>query len=259
MTKELILIKLGGSLITNKKSSQPECRIELIKYVANIISKSDKKFIIVHGAGSYGHPIAKKYKINKGLDGSYEQKEAINTARMQVRELNEIVCSEMEKVELKCESVIPSNTMEIDNEDNILNFPKNDFDKILSKGKVALTFGDIVKNNENDVRILSGDTILLKLSQIYKPKKTFFIMEYPGVVKGNLKSENLEIYEEINSEFTSKISIVNEENRPDVTGGLLKKIECALEISKNSDCWISGVNNLNKCINGRPEGTRVVH
>jgi isopentenyl phosphate kinase len=178
---------------------------------------------------------------------------------MQVRELNQILSSEMEKVKVECESVIPSNTMKIDNEDNILNFPKSDFDKILSKGKVALTFGDVVKNNENDIRILSGDTILLKLSQIYNPKKTFFIMEYPGVVKGNLNSDNLGIYEEINSELINKISIVDEKNRPDVTGGLLKKIECALEISKYSDCWISGLDNLNKCINGYPEGTRVVH
>ena len=78
-------MKLGGSVITDKRSQTPKCRRKNIHRIAEIISKSNKKIIIVHGAGSYAHPLAKKYKINKGLDGTNKQLEAITKAKKQMR------------------------------------------------------------------------------------------------------------------------------------------------------------------------------
>jgi len=258
MTDELIIMKLGGSLITNKKSETPECHHNIMRKVAHIVSSSDKKIIIVHGAGSYAHPIVKKYNIDKGLNGTNEQNNAIIKARRQLIDLNEILCKEIENNGVECESVIPSQTMLIDVNNELKDFPKNEFDNILAKGKIAITFGDIVNTKDNNVRVLSGDTLLLKLAQLYKPERTFFIMDYPGVVKGRLDSDNVEIYEEINSNFVTNISILNEENRPDVTGGLLNKIKCALEISKTCECWISGLDNLKDCLENKPKGTKVI-
>tara|TARA_B100000579_G_scaffold137079_1_gene111201 strand:+ start:7374 stop:8153 length:780 start_codon:yes stop_codon:yes gene_type:complete len=258
MTDELIIMKLGGSLITNKKSEKPECYKNIMRKIANIVSISDKKIIIVHGAGSYGHPIVKKYNIDKGIDGTVNQKEAILKARAQLIELNEIFCKEIKNAGRDCVSVIPSKTMSINNDGKLQDFPKDKFDDILSRGKIAITFGDIVNNKNKNVGVLSGDTLLLKLAQLYKPKRAFFIMDYPGVVKGNLNSNNIEIYDEINSDFISNISIHSEKNRPDVTGGLLNKIRCALEISKNCECWISGLDYLENCVNDVPRGTKVI-
>jgi len=259
MANDLILMKLGGSLITDKESQTPKCRKKNIHKIAEIISKSNKKIIIVHGAGSYAHPLAKEYKIDNGFDGTDEQKGAITRARKQMRNLNQILCEAIIKTGLDCESIIPSLSMKINNENEPLDFPKYKFDKILSAGKIPVTFGDIVDTKEKDVRILSGDTILLKLAKLYKPKRTFFVMDYPGVVKGSLDSEELEIHDEIDSKFIEKVSILSQNNRPDVTGGLLNKIRCALEISRKSECWISGLDNLSNCINDVPKGTRVIY
>ena len=258
MTDELILMKLGGSLITKKRSDVPKCHENIMRKIANTISKSDKKIIIVHGAGSYGHPIVKKYKINTGIDGTKKQREAITKARKQLIQLNEILCKEIKKTGTNCESVIPSQTMKIDNNNELQAFPKQKFDEIISGGKIAITFGDIVDTEDKNVGVLSGDTLLLKLAQLYKPKRTFFIMDYPGVVKGNLESDEIEIYEKLDSKFVTNISIPKEKNRPDVTGGLLNKIKCALEISKTSECWISGLDSLEDCIMGVPKGTKVI-
>jgi len=258
MTNDIILMKLGGSLLTNKRSQTPICHYSNIKRIANIISKSDKKIIIVHGAGSYAHPIVKKYNINNGVDGTETQKKAIIRARKQVRELNEILCNEISQTGLKCESVVPSQSMKINSNKEIINLPKKAFDKILSKGKIAITFGDVVDIGSEDVGILSGDTLLLELAQIYKPKRTFFIMDYPGVVKGKLESKKLKIYDKIDSTFVKDKIILKDEDRPDVTGGLINKIKCALEISKTSECWISGLDDLEDCLKGKPKGTKVI-
>lgn len=258
MTNDLMLMKLGGSLITNKRSQTPICHNDNIRKIANIISKSNKKIIIVHGAGSYAHPIVKKYNINNGIDGTKTQREAITRARKQVRNLNEILCEEITKMGPKCESVVPSLYMKVNDNKEIINLAKSKFDQILADGKIAVTFGDIVDVGKENVGILSGDTLLLELAKIYKPKRTFFIMDYPGVVKGKLESKELEIYEEIDSTFVRDKTILKDENRPDVTGGLINKIKCALEISKTSECWISGLDNLEDCLEGKPKGTKVI-
>ncbi len=258
MANDIILMKLGGSVITNKKSQTPKCLKENITKIAEIIAKSNKKIIIVHGAGSYAHPLAKKYKIRNGLDGTDEQLEAIIKARKQMRELNQLLCKSIAEVGLDCESIIPSISMKINRQNEPVDFPKVKFDEVLSLGKIAITFGDIVDTEEDNVGILSGDTLLLRLAELYKPKRTFFVMDYPGVVKGRLYADVIEIHDKINSKFVNNVSIHKDGDRPDVTGGLLNKIKCALEISNNTECWISGLDNLDDCLNGIPRGTRVI-
>ena len=258
MAEDIILVKLGGSLITEKKSQTPKIRENNIKKIAGTISKINKKMIIVHGAGSYAHPLVKKYNIHRGLDGTQEQIRGIAKARQQVRELNSNFCKSIKENGLLFENIIPSQKIIIDNSNQPINFPKKDFDEILAKGKIAVTFGDIVNTENEDVGILSGDTLLLKLAELYKPKRTFFIMDYPGIVKGKLDDENLVIYDEIDSTFVKNVSIQEDNERPDVTGGILNKIKCALEISKVSECWIGGLDNFEDCLNDNPIGTKVI-
>ena len=68
MEKELIIVKFGGSLITDKSSNTPQINNKHLKSISSILSQSKYDLIIVHGAGSFGHPIAKKFNIEKGLN-----------------------------------------------------------------------------------------------------------------------------------------------------------------------------------------------
>ena len=64
----MIILKVGGSILTNK-GSESEIDSKSLKRIACEIKKSldnsSKELIIVHGAGSFGHPPAKKYKIGE--------------------------------------------------------------------------------------------------------------------------------------------------------------------------------------------------
>jgi isopentenyl phosphate kinase len=44
----------------------------------------------------------------------------------------------------------------------------------------------------------------------------------------------------------------------DVTGGLIGKLECALEISKYSQCWITNLDSLEMVLLGKPKGSKVL-
>ena len=59
----MFIIKIGGSVITDK-AKQNSFKKDVIDNLAKQISKSKKEIILVHGAGSYGHILAKKYNLN---------------------------------------------------------------------------------------------------------------------------------------------------------------------------------------------------
>ncbi len=59
-------LKLGGSVITDKKKpSTPN--LEAIERLADEIAQAKvSSLILVHGGGSFGHPVAKQYNLNEG-------------------------------------------------------------------------------------------------------------------------------------------------------------------------------------------------
>ena len=68
MKKEMVILKFGGSLITDKASDIPRTNDSKLKAIGRILNQNKYNIIIVHGAGSFGHPIAKKYNIAEGID-----------------------------------------------------------------------------------------------------------------------------------------------------------------------------------------------
>ena len=69
----MIILKLGGSVITRKDSSTPTLDSSNLTRIAREISNSSyHKLIVVHGAGSFGHPYAKEYAIGNEIDSSEE-------------------------------------------------------------------------------------------------------------------------------------------------------------------------------------------
>ena len=143
MEKELIIVKFGGSLITDKSSDTPKINNKNLESIGNILKQKNYNLIIVHGAGSFGHPIAKKFDIAEGLNNDLKQKNAIKETRKQVRELNKIFCESLNKTGIKTETIVPSSTMTTNGPKEIINFPYNMFNKSLSENKVPITFGDV--------------------------------------------------------------------------------------------------------------------
>ena len=64
------LVKWGGSLITDKAAAKPTPQRERIAALAAAIAASDAPAVLVHGAGSFGHPLAKRFGLAQGSDGS---------------------------------------------------------------------------------------------------------------------------------------------------------------------------------------------
>ncbi|VVB98459.1 Isopentenyl phosphate kinase [uncultured archaeon] len=64
------ILKIGGSFITRKSGyREPDAQNiqKMAKSVALIWKKGIRDFVLVHGAGSFGHALVLKYGINDGV------------------------------------------------------------------------------------------------------------------------------------------------------------------------------------------------
>ena len=259
MQKNLILMKFGGSLITDKESNTPKIRQDALNQIAEILKNSKKKIIIVHGAGSYGHPIAKKYGIAEGLNHNKKQKTAINKTRKQVYKLNQLLCDRLKDAGIKTKTIIPSQTMRTRGPKNIESFPEDDFNLALKEQKIPVTYGDVTDDEVQGISILSGDVIMMKLAKIYNPLFTIFVMDYPGVIKGYPERNSSEIIPLVDLDIRKSIKKhYKKDRKADVTGGLVGKLECAAKISENSPCWITNLDNLEGFLIDKPLGSKVI-
>ena len=59
----LIVLKLGGSVITEKERNLTPNLNSIDRLAREIAEANVKGLMIVHGGGSYGHPLAKQYNI----------------------------------------------------------------------------------------------------------------------------------------------------------------------------------------------------
>ena len=74
----MIILKIGGSILTEKDSAEPKVDYENLNRIAEEIRESlyaeeisndlIDGIVIVHGAGSFGHPPAKKYQIGQPFE-----------------------------------------------------------------------------------------------------------------------------------------------------------------------------------------------
>lgn len=70
MKQKIIVLKFGGSVVTQKGREQVYIRKQLLTSIAKEIKRSfnGKNFqlILIHGAGSAGHQLAHKYGLKNG-------------------------------------------------------------------------------------------------------------------------------------------------------------------------------------------------
>ncbi|MBS7632691.1 hypothetical protein KEJ15_03600 [Candidatus Bathyarchaeota archaeon] len=62
-----IVLKIGGSVITDK-NEEMKANTQVIDRLATEIKEANvENLLLVHGGGSFGHPVAKRYNIKEGF------------------------------------------------------------------------------------------------------------------------------------------------------------------------------------------------
>ena len=214
----MILIKLGGSIITNKEKPLSP-RKKTIENLSKCLKKINEPVIIVHGGGSYGHYWSVKYDMHT-KEKKYSPK-GVSIVKNSMIELNKIILDSLIKNKLNPYCLPPTDFM---SGNKPITKKIKEITKIAKSGLIPVTYGDALWFGQNKTYILSGDKIMTHLAKILKPRLCIFALNEDGLYS-DLKSKKL-IYE-LQGERPS-IS----ENKMDVTGGMTRKVEEASKIAK---------------------------
>ncbi len=232
---DLIMIKWGGSLITEKdKPFTP--RFEIIQSLAKQIKKiteikPDLQIIIGHGSGSFGHTIASKYQTRKGVNTRAEWV-GFSHVWHAARSLNVIVTQALHEQGVPSVTFAPSSFISSTNGKGteFFQFP---IDKALSSGIIPVVHGDVIFDHLLGGTILSTEDIFSYLANYYSPKKillagieNYVWADFPEN-KHPIKSITTRNFNEIKNQIGESISV-------DVTGGMIAKVKLMMEIVKKS-------------------------
>ncbi len=215
----MILIKLGGSIITNKeKPFSP--RKKSIDKIVRALKKIDESIIVVHGGGSYGHYWSVKYNMhtkpaNYNIHG-------VSVVKNSMVELNKIILDSFLKNKLNPYCLPPTDF--IFGNKPIIKKVK-EIEKIAKTNLIPITFGDALWFGKKKSYILSGDRIMSVLANILKPRLCVFVLNVDGLYSD---PKTKKLIRELKGE---KPLILK--SSKDVTGGMKRKVDEATKISKN--------------------------
>ena len=169
----MIILKIGGSILTEKDSAEPKVDYENLNRIAEEIRQSlyaeeisndlIDGLVIVHGAGSFGHPPAKKYQIGQPFEMKDYLEKRIGFAEVQneVKKLNSIICESLIEHGIPVIAIPPSSFITSHNK-RIYDFDLNLIKTYLSEGFVPVLFGDVVIDDEvnsiEDIKFLESTT-----------------------------------------------------------------------------------------------------
>lgn len=248
----ITILKIGGSVITDKSADDGAARMDEIRRIAGEIAGFKGKLIIVHGAGSFGHPQVKRF----GLTGKFDHTGSIVT-HMSVRELNTMVVEALDNAGVNALPVHPM-ACAVSENSRIKSMFLEQIEQMLSSGFVPVLHGDMVMDTELGTSVLSGDQIVPYLAIQMKASRIGIGSAEEGVL-----DNNGEVIPNISNDNFSKIKeYLGGSANTDVTGGMLGKVLELLNLSErsNSTSYIfnaGNTGNVSVFLNGNNIGTAI--
>ena len=229
----MILIKLGGSVITDKSQFKKFDR-EQASRLCSEIAESGKDVIVVHGAGSFGHVLAKKYSIQNGLvdEGQIPAAAQVHHDAM---ELGLLMTQTLIDSGIPAASVAPGSCFVMD-DGRIVPDNLEAIRALQDMGIMPVTFGDVVMDRSKGFGIVSGDQMMEVMADLYKPERVVFVSDIDGLYTANPKTDpDAELIPEFDAGTLDRIS--SESDVDDVTGGVRNKMEAMLRMCDGDrDC-----------------------
>jgi len=186
LSAPIVIVKLGGSVITRKREVEklrPKVLARLAREVADI---RDRRVVLLHGAGSFGHPGAKRFGLalppGKGSSGGERTRGAAIVAS-EVRRLHLAVVRELVRAGASPFSV-PMSTHARNRAGELVHLDPTPVSAALSGGSLPVSFGDVVPDEAWGSSILSADTIALALVPALGAERVVFVSDVEGILEG---------------------------------------------------------------------------
>jgi len=265
MLEKVRILKIGGSVITYK-DKYSELNTMSIKNIILEIKRwleeaNDTKLVFISGAGSFGHPLAHKYMLNKE---SIDNKDSLcflqTTTNMQ--RMGNIIANVFQKKGIPLFPIQPSSIF-ITDKGRIVDCYLKSIIIAIKNNQIPFLWGDSVFDMSHRYRILSGDQISTYLYEKLNASDILFGTNVDGIYTENpFKNKYAKIIPEVNDEnYKEVLEYLSHSSYVDVTQGMRGKLEEIYAIKKRPvRCVIYNAglkNNTYKALRGEKIGTTI--
>jgi isopentenyl phosphate kinase len=274
--KELVFLKLGGSLITDK--TQPYTpKLDVIEDVALQIltalqADPDLRLVIGHGSGSFGHVAASEYHTREGFfprpsplihrerdktEASYWK--GFAEVWYQASALNRFVMKALHKMKIPAIALSPSANV-IASDGKVSIWETTAISMALAAGLVPVIYGDVTFDEIRGGTILSTEDLFSHLVRALHPQR-ILLAGLEAAVWSDFPDRTRKV-ETITPQTFHEISEgVGKADGADVTGGMESKVTQMLDlVQQNPEIKIqifsgSEPGNIQRALHGETLGT----
>ena len=224
------VLKLGGSVITDKDARETVDRAALDRAVAAIAdalergeasgAKALDSLVVVHGGGSFGHPAAANHDVS-ATAGTRDSDAVLAIHRAMVA-LNDAVVDTLQERGVPALPVHPLSVAHRSGGD--LSVPMAHLETMLGEGFVPVAHGDVIAHEGSGATVLSGDELVVALARGLEAERVGLCSATPGVLDEDGRViPAVDAYDEV-------AAALGESEATDVTGGMAGKVQSLLAL-----------------------------
>jgi isopentenyl phosphate kinase len=241
------IIKLGGSCFSDKTIPR-SLHLDVIENLCSQLTQIDgDRFVLVHGGGSFGHPVAKQYEINNGKnDAIPDQQLGFSLTHQAMAELNQTIVGKLLDHGIPAYPVQTSAVFMIESGRVATGFPSV-IDNLLDERFMPVLYGDSVLDAGQGYGIMSGDAIVVELANGLQNEvhRIVYLLDVDGLYDKNPKLhedatlipevfvKDGELFVQISDEMVPLADhVLTVDSSIDVTGGIMNKINELCRITR---------------------------
>lgn len=232
-----MILKIGGSVLTEKDGDETVAGV-FDDVLATVAREAPDDLVLVHGAGSFGHPHAERHGIDErtaSVEGAYETHAAVARLNRQV----------VETLNSHGVDAVPVHPSSCGWRDGGTRFQTGAVESLRDAGFLPVVHGDVVADAHGGASVLSGDELAVRLAE--EDERVGMCTSAGGVL--NEEGNRL-----------GRVSSVEEltelgDGTDDVTRGIRGKVERLL--SAPSGGYVFGADEIDAYLGGNDVGTLV--
>lgn len=243
---ELILLKLGGSLITDKTNPYTP-RLDILSDLARQIlaakqARPELALVLGHGSGSFGHVAAKQYKTREGAplrpppvstkmggekEGGYWF--GFSEVWFQASALNRFVMEALRQAGVPALALAPVSAVTA-RDGKVARWDLTPLKSALSAGLVPVVYGDVVFDEARGGTILSTEDLFEHLARELRPGR-ILLAGLEGAVWADFPERTIRVERITPASFNEVRAGVGQSHGADVTGGMESKVRQMLDLA----------------------------
>lgn len=231
---ELVFLKLGGSLLTDKTRPQalrPQVLARLAgEIAAALAARPDLQMLLGHGSGSFGHVAAREHGTRAGVRTAAQWRGFAEVSRV-ASELNRLVVDALAAAGAPALRLQPSASA-LCHDGELRFLAERPLVAALEKGLLPVVHGDVSFDVVRGGTIISTEEIFAYLAPRLRPARILLVGEVEGVLTADPASGAAgELVETISPTSVAGFARALGGSRGvDVTGGMLAKVNESLAL-----------------------------